>query len=178
MTQEPTQRDVQLIVLVSRYATPFAVLLVLLGLFLASPSRTTQLWSMALMVFGFGFNLFAVWAIKRNPRTAGALKTARMLVNLGVNLLLVYLLGPFWPPMWLLLALTPIATAIYEGPKQTLLASLGASAAILGIQLLHGGTSPLQWGQVAAYAAFIVLMCLLINELTQASYPHHPQDRG
>jgi uncharacterized membrane protein len=130
-----------------------------------------------LLAFSIFFNVIAVAAIQKLVETSSALKKMRMLINLAVNVLLVYLLGPFWPPMWLLLALTPIATAIYEGPAQTLLSSAGIAALIVGIHILRGGGSPHEWGQVLSYAAFIILMSLLINELTQASYPNHPQDR-
>jgi hypothetical protein len=176
-TPTTPNRDVRLVVLVNRYATPFAILLVVMAIVLSSPVGMVRNWSIGLLVFSIFFNVIAVAAIQRLAETSAAVKKMRMLINLAVNVMLVYLLGPFWPPMWLLLALTPIATAIYEGPTQTLLSSAGIGALIVAIHVLRGGGSPHEWGQVLSYAAFIVLMSLLINELTQASYPNHPQDR-
>ena len=174
-TPSSTGRDVRLVSLVNRYATPFAILLVVLGIILSSPAKTARDISIALLLFSIAFNVGAVKIIRRMGETMPWIKKLRMLVNLAVNVVMVYELGPFWPPMWLLLVLTPIATAIYEGPIQTLLASTGTSALLIGIYLLRGGVSPHEWGQTISYAAFIILLSLLINELTQASYPHHPQ---
>lgn len=176
-TTQPAARDVRLVMLVNRYATPFAILLVVLGLVLAAPAKTARDVSIALLLFSICFNVFAVGVIRKMAETLPWIKKLRMLINLAVNVVLVYELGPFWQPMWLLLALTPIATAIYEGPTQTLMVSSGTSALIIGVHLLRGGSSPHEWGQTLSYAAFIVLLSLLINELTQASYPNHPQDR-
>jgi hypothetical protein len=171
-------RDVRLIVLVNRYATPFAILLVVMAIVLSSPVGMVRNWSMGLLLFSIFFNVTAVTAIKKLGRTSSTVKNARMMINLAVNIAIVYLLGPFWPPMWLLLALTPIATAIYGGPTRTLLSSSGIAALMVAIHVLRGGGSPHEWGQVFSYAAFTILLSLLINELTQASYPHHPQDRA
>lgn len=173
----PLSRDVRLVTLVSRYATPFAILVVLLGIVLSSPLGSVRNLSIGLLLFSIAFNMVAVRIIHRLSDASPWIKRLRMMVNLSVNVLLVYLLGPYWPPMWLLLALTPIATAIYEGPSQTLLSSSGVAGLILGIHVLRGGNSPHEWGQTLSYAAFIILLSLLINELTQASYPHHPQDQ-
>lgn len=177
-TSTQSNRDVRLVVLVNRYATPFAFLLVASGIILASPEITARNIGIGLLFFSIFFNVVAVGAIRKLAETMPWIKKLRMLINLAVNVVLVYKLGPFWPPMWLLLALTPIATAIYEGPTQTLLVSSGTSALIIGIHLLRGGGSPHEWGQTMSYAAFIILLSLLINELTQASYPNHPQDRA
>jgi hypothetical protein len=182
MTTSPqaAPRDVRLVMLVNRYATPFAILLVVLGLVLASPAKTARDVSIALLLFSICFNVLAVGAIRKLAETMPSIKKLRMLINVAINVVLVYELGPFWQPMWLLLALTPIATAIYEGPTQTLLVSSGTSGLIIAIHLLRSGGdggSPLEWGQTLSYAAFIILLSLLINELTQASYPNHPQDK-
>jgi hypothetical protein len=174
---QPSPRDFRLVVLVNRYATPFAILLVVLGIVLSSPQGSVRNMSIALLAFSIFFNVMAVGVIRSLSESMPWIKKARLLINLAVNFILVYILGPFWPPMWLLLALTPIATAIYEGPAQTLLTSAGTSALIVIIHLIRGGNTPHQWGETISYAAFIILMSMLINELTQASYPNHPQDR-
>jgi hypothetical protein len=179
MTSTPeNNRDLRLLVLVGRFATPFAIMLVSLGIIFSQPPVAQRNLSVMLLVFSVIFNLLGAGVIRRLSEGRPWVKKARMLVNLAVNVVLVHQLGPFWPPMWLLLALTPIATAIYEGPSQTLIVSAGTSALILGIHLLRGASTPYEWGQTLSYAVFIVLMSLLINELTQASYPHHPQDRA
>lgn len=171
------QHDVRMVVLVSRYATPFAILLVLMAIILAAPAGSVRNSSVALLAFSIVFNVAGVGVIRHLAEKAPWIKRARLWINLAVNIALVAILGPFWPPMWLLLALTPIATAIYEGPTQTLLSSAGTAVLIVVIYTLRGGGAPHEWGQVLSYASFIVLLSLLINELTQASYPNHPQDK-
>jgi len=178
MNPSTSDRNVRLVVLVNRYATPFAIGLVTMAIVFSTNRGTLRNESIGLLLFSILFNIASVGLIRRLAETRPWLKKARMLINLAVNIALVYLLGPYWPPMWLLLALTPIATAIYEGPTQTLLASSGIAVLIVAIQLFRGGGSPHEWGQVLSYAVFIVLMSMLINELTQASYPNHPQDRN
>ena len=171
-----SKRDVRLVVLVNRYATPFAIGLVTMAIVFSTNKGTLRNESIGLLLFSILFNIVTVGLIRRLAETKPWIKKARMLTNLAVNIALVYLLGPFWPPMWLLLALTPIATALYGGPVQTLLASSGIAVLIVTIHLLRGGGAPHEWGQVLSYAAFIVLVSMLINELTQASYPNNPQD--
>jgi hypothetical protein len=158
---------VQRVVLVNRYATPFAALLVLLAIFLPSPVRHVKYISLLLVSFSVLFNQITIAYIKSRPDIMPRLKNLRMYTNLGVNVVLVYHLGPYWPPIWLLLALTPIATAIYASPKQSLITSLMIASLIMATRVLQGGNSLVAWGQTLTCAAFVVFLSLLLNELAQ-----------
>jgi hypothetical protein len=174
---DPVSRDVRLVVLVNRYATPFALLLVIMGIALSQPMGHTRGISIGLLLFSVIFNFAAVPVIRKHSAQKPWLPKMRMAINLAVNVVLVYFLGGYWPPMWLLLALTPIATAIYENRMKTLWAGLGTSFLIVLIHLSRGLTGPYEWGQTLSYSTFIILLSLLVNELTQASFPRHPQEK-
>ena len=159
-------RDVRNVLLVNKYATPLAVILVGLGLVFSQPVGTVKAVSAGLLVFGILFNLLAVPAIARFGGEMPWLPKTRMLVNIVVNVVLVYYLGAYWPSIWMLLALTPIATAIYAGRGKTLFMACSVSLALAGIQVLRGANSgPSDWGELLGRIAFIVLLSLMINEL-------------
>ena len=158
-------------VLVTSYATPFAVVLVAAGIVLSQPSSPYREISIGLLLFSIVFNIAAVRWIERHQAASLWLIRLRLALNLAVNIGLVYMLGGFWPPIWLLLALTPIATAIYDTKAKTLLVSLAVAAVLLAIHALRGPYSPLEWGAECADALFIVLMSLLVNGLSRLPKP-------
>lgn len=156
---------VERVVLVNRYSTPFAILLVTMGIVLTNPVGWARDVSIALLLGGIAMNIAAVAWLKRAPESSGWLVPGRMTANVLINVALVYVLGAFWEPIWLLLALTPLAGAIYADKLKTLTAALGVSAALVFIAALRGTASPLEWGETAAQAAFIVFVSLMVNEL-------------
>ena len=82
-------------------------------------------------------------------------------------LLLVYLLGTFWGPMWLLFVLTPVATALYASGLRTFVTAAVSSAALLGIYWSRGLEGPVGWGQASLHAAFIVFISLFVNSIAR-----------
>lgn len=162
-------RQIEMVMMVNKYATPLAILLVGLALVFTQPVGAVKTVSAAMLVFGVVFNLLAVPAIRRFGGELSWLPRFRMLVNIGVNVVLVYFLGGYWTSIWLLLALTPIATAIYDGRGKTFLSAAGVSAALVAIQIFRGPSSPAEWGELIGHVAFIVLVSLLINELAVLS---------
>jgi hypothetical protein len=167
MSMNPAEQDrqIRMVMMVNKYATPLAILLVGLGLVFTQPVGAVKAVSAGLLVFGVLFNLLAVPAIRRLGSEMPWLPRLRMLVNIGVNIILVYFLGGYWTPIWMLLALTPIATAIYDSRRNTLLSAVAVSAALIGVQALRGTGSPAEWGELIGQVAFILLVSLLINEL-------------
>lgn len=154
--------------LVSRYATPLAVLLVTLGVVISQPVSPVKELSIGLLLFGLVFNYAAVPVLAR-MKDASCCVHVRLFINLGVNALIVYFLGGYWKPAWLLLALTPLATAVYDSWNKTLLTSLGVGALLLLIQATRKLGSPLEWAEQGANVLFIVLVSLLVNELAHHS---------
>lgn len=156
---------VRLVELVNRYSTPFAILLVAMGIILSNPIGWARNLSITLLLAGVLLNIAVVAWLRRRPDSTPWLVPARMTANVLINISLVYVLGRFWPPLWLLLALTPLASAIYSDRRRTLVAATGVSAALAGVAWLHGASSPIEWGTAAAQAAFIVLVSLMVNDL-------------
>lgn len=169
MTLSETEHKIKMVNLVNRYATPLAIILVALGLFLSQPTMPVRNIIVCLLLFSIVFNLVTVKIIKRGDGT-GFIKL-RMFINFAVNVALVYYLGGYWLPIWLLLALTPLATAIYDTRSKTLFVSIGISAILLIIQSTRRPNDLIDWGQQLAYASFIILVSLMINELSTLTKP-------
>lgn len=167
MNSSEMPHEMKLVALVNRYATPLAVILVAMGIVLSQPLPAVRNMSVALLAFGIVFNLGFVYALERLGEYKSGLVKMRLAINLAVNVILVYLLGGYWQPIWLLLALTPMATAIYESKTKTLFVSAGVSAILLAIFATRGMNAPLDWGQQLAHAAFIILVSLMMNGLSQ-----------
>lgn len=150
--------------LVSRYATPFAIVLVAMGLLFSQPRGDVWRACLYLLASGIGLNLMMHAYFKKGFATPALIWT-RLAMNVVINSLLVYFLGNYWGPTWLLLALTPIATAIYGTRESTLKWAIGIAALLLAIHYVRGGGGPLYWGEQAANALFIVFVSLLINAM-------------
>lgn len=160
-------REVEMAVIVNRYATPLAILLVVLGIALSSPRSPLKEISIGLLIFSLAFNFLAIGLIRAN-RLPGLLE-ARLAINFIVNIVLVYILGAFWTPIWLLLPLTSIAVAVYGSRRAAFGASFCVSVVLLIIQAAHGPIALVEWGQTIAHGAFTILISLLVNELAQLS---------
>ncbi|MBI5630224.1 MAG: hypothetical protein HY921_05005 [Elusimicrobia bacterium] len=167
-----SQKKVQMAVLVGRYSTPLAIILVGLGLFLSQPVGLVRVICVCLLVFGLVFNLFLMRVIQGLSQGAQGLIEFRLWVNLAVNSVMVYFLGIYWSSIWLLLALTPFAIGIYDTRERTLKVSIGVALLLLAIHALRPTSSqaPLEWGIQLAQGAFVILTSLMINELSQLAH--------
>ena len=168
---ENTRKDIEVesavpnrAMVVNRYAMPFAVLTVCLGVALGSPVGIAGRVSIGLLIFSALFNLLSP-SILHSTTHRSAFVNLRMAVNLGCNCTIVWLLGAVWTPCWLLLALTPLATAIYGSRARTLTMACGVSAFVLFRYLMQSSLSPLDLGEQLTYCAFVVLGSLMINEV-------------
>lgn len=169
MTQQEIPQDVRKVMLVSKYATPLAVILVSVGIFVSQPIDAVRNRSIGLLVLGILFNMIYIQAIKGKSSVSSGMTLLRRMVNLGINTAQVYVLGTFFSPIWFLLALTPIATAIYDTRRKTILISGIVCGLLLAIQATRPHNTPIDWGQQVAFSAFIILLSLMINELSNQS---------
>ena len=159
--------EAKLAVLVNKYSTPFAILLISLGIIVSQPQGIIKIVSVGLLFLGIIVNMTTLSFLKRNTGVGPWFLEFRLGTNLGINIVIVYLLGAYWPPIWLLLALTPLATAIYSTRARTLRVAVGVSLLLLAIHATRHIQSPMEWGQQIAYAAFILLLSPMINELAR-----------
>ena len=160
----------ELISLVGVFATPFAILLTVAGIVVADV-RGPALWICAgLMVFSAFMNyLFPRLLANPTMERRGVGVQLRLILNVALNSVLVYYLGDAFRPMWLVLALTPFATAIYASRLRTLSAAFAVSAALLTIHVLQGHGADVLLLERLAYVTFMVLISLMIN--SAAVYP-------
>lgn len=160
------------VMLVGAYATPLAFILGTLGIFLATIPEKEQLVCAGVLGFTVFYNVVFPFFFKNlSQDLRGVNVHIRLYLNLAVNSVLVYFLGDSFHPIWLILALTPIASAIYGSRRNTLIKAAVVSAILLGIQAARPDRTSLAWGEQAAHISFIVLISLLVNRLASLASP-------
>ena len=113
MTSSESFHKQNLISLIGGYATPLAVGLVGTGLILAPLDPKPVRIGTTLMLFSLVFNVAAVpLASRMTDRSRGLFAKLRATLNLWINIVMVAILGPVWPPIWLLFMLPAVATAV------------------------------------------------------------------
>src|SRR5438132_646580 len=116
----PLPLKAEYIRIVDRFFTPFALSLVISSLFLGFAEPKAKWTAIGLVVFLSLFNEISAYLAKKKIDWAVPVGNTRIVTNFVANVLLVYLLGTFWGPMWLLFVLTPVATALYASWTRTL----------------------------------------------------------
>jgi hypothetical protein len=155
--------------LVGRYATPLAAILAGTGLALAPLDAAPRKIAVFLFVFGLLFNFcFVPLSEHMSDQSRSLLAKSRATVNLWINVILVLLMGRVWHPIWLLLTLSSVGTAIYGTRQRTLITVTFLSFLLVLVNVVQGLTTPMAWGLVLSKAAFIVFMGLMVNDLSHA----------
>lgn len=83
------------------------------------------------------------------------------------GLAVVVLSGEAFPPLWLLLMLTPIATAVYGHPREAWITAVVAALPLTTIQVFRPGSGRVDYVARAARGGFIVLLSFLINAVSR-----------
>jgi hypothetical protein len=149
-----------------------AILLIGAGLIFAPLDPTPRLIGASLLAFSLLLNVLFVPCVSRlGERARDRLAKSRATANLWINVVLIYLLGRVWSPIWLLLVLSSAATAIYGSRERTYVTASFLSGLVVLINLLHGLFTPQDWALVGVKAAFIFLSALMINDL---AHPRNP----
>ena len=154
--------------LVNRHFTPLAVLLVANGVILGRPPFPQRDIAFALLILGIIFNFFSNRWIDRSPLSAGWKLDIRIYFNIAVNVLLVYILQPYWEPAWLLLLLGPLASAMYGQCAKAMGTGFFNAGALLVLGWLRGFASPIEWARAMTYGMCILLLTLAVYGLSQA----------
>ena len=98
--------------MLSRYFTPFALILILSAVHFGEPERRTTKIAIAILAA----DVFVNWWIAKNQyrwiRWAGRFRQMQVWLNLFWAAPLFYFLYPYWGPMWLLFVLAPTAAAL------------------------------------------------------------------
>jgi PAS domain S-box-containing protein len=163
----PLPLKAEYIRIVDRFFTPFALSLVVSSLFLGFAETRVKWIAVGLVVFLGIFNEISAYIAKKKLDWAVPVGNTRIITNFVANVLLVYMLGTFWGPMWLLFVLTPVATALYASWTQTLVTAAVSSGALLAIYWSRGLEGPVGWGQASLHASFIVFISLFVNSIAR-----------
>jgi len=163
----PLPLKAEFIQVVDRFFTPFALSLVVAALFLGYAETSIKRLAIGLVVALGLFNEISAYLSKRHPDWASKMGATRIVTNFAANVYLVYLLGTFWGPMWLLFVLTPVATALYADWKKTFTTSVISAGALLAIYWSRGLEGSIGWGQASIHAAFIVFISLFVNSIAR-----------
>jgi hypothetical protein len=142
MSAQPPQ-SVNAAAALTRYGTPLAITLIVQGLYVAVPAGSLRKLCVGLVLTCVFFNIGMLYFIMRLDTYRHMIIRVRVVFNLIFNVLLVYLLGGYWPPIWLLLSLTPIATAIYGTLVETIVAAVGTCVLFLAIYVAQINTGSL-----------------------------------
>lgn len=155
--------------MLSRYFTPFALVLILLAVHFGEPESSTTRIAIAILVA----DVVANWWIGKNQyrwvRWAGRFRRIQVWLNLVWAVPLFYLLYPYWGPMWLLFVLAPTAAALTASRLETVLCALSAAASMIGIIYWRQPLEGPFLGMVLSHAAFIVIFSLFVHSLAQTA---------
>ncbi len=163
----PLPLQAEFIRLVDRFFTPFAATLVLAAMVLGYAEASTKRVALGLLIVQVIFNEVSVYLARRNAEWTRRIGTIRLVSNFLANIVLVYLLGTFWGPMWLLFVLTPVATALHADWRKTVITAVVSAGALLGIYAARGLEGSVGWGQASLHAAFIVFISLFVNSIAR-----------
>jgi PAS domain S-box-containing protein len=163
----PLPLQAQFIRMVDRFFTPFASILVLAAAWMGFAETWTKHVSIALLLSLFIFNEVSVAMARKHNEWAKKIGYTRIITNFLANVALVYMLGTFWGPMWLLFVLTPVATALYADWKNTAITAAISAGALLGIYYSRGLEGAIGWGQAGLHAAFIVFISMFVNSIAR-----------
>lgn len=163
----PLPLQTEFVRVIDRFFTPFAAAMVLAAIGLGYAEKWIQnlsLWIVAGLVL---FNQVTLVYARKRQDWAVRISYLRQAGNFLANIVLVYLLGTFWGPMWLLFVLTPVATALHASWKSTAAVAMGSAGTLLGIYAVRGLSGPVGWGQAALHASFIVFLSLFVNAIAR-----------
>jgi len=155
--------------MLSRYFTPFALVLILLAVHYSEPEPHVTKLALAILVADLVIN----WWIGKNQYRwvgwAGRFRQMQVWFNLIWAIPLFYLLYPYWGPMWLLFVLAPTAAALTTSKLETILCSLAAAGSMIGIMRWAQPLEGPALGMVLSHAAFIIIFSLFIHSLAQTA---------
>lgn len=155
--------------MLSRYFTPFALVLILLAVQFGEAEPAVTKIAIAILVADVLVN----WWIGKNQYRwvgwAGRFRQMQVWFNLVWAVPLFYLLYPYWGPMWLLFVLAPTAAALTTSKLETVLCSLAAAGSMIGIIRWRQPLEGPALGMVLSHAVFIVIFALFVHSLAQTA---------
>ena len=160
--------------LLNLYFTPFATSLVLVAIYFSEPDTLTKYWSFGILGLSLVVNH---WFSKNTYRFIGwaqQLKLVQVWLTFLWSAALSYLLMPYWAPMWLLLIMPPVTSAMYQSKLKTLATGLICGASLLGLYYLRQRSVGLPlgeqfWAMAFVQAAFIPVLGVFVHALAETA---------
>ncbi len=155
--------------MLSRYFTPFALVLILSAVHFSEPEPHITKIAVAILLADVLLN----WWIGKNQYRwvgwAGRFRQMQVWLNFVWAVPLFYLLYPYWAPMWLLFVLAPTAAALTTSKLETVLCSLCAAGAMIVVIWSRQPLEGPYLGMALSHAAFIVIFSLFVHSLAQTA---------
>ncbi len=160
--------------LLNLYFTPFAAVLVVMAVYFSDPEPAVRWTAFGVLGMSLAVNHWLSKNTYRFVGWTGRLKAVQVWLTYLWSVLLFYLLMPYWAPMWLLLTMPPVTSAMYQTRLQTLGTGCVSGATILLIYWLRSKATglplgPQLWGQAFIHAAFIPVLALFVHSLAQTA---------
>lgn len=161
----PIPVNVRFIALTNFFFMPFMAAMVFSALVWGLSENWEKGLSVSVMAGLIAFNIVVARRTKMAGERAPRIASFHAPVNFLVSGLLFYLLGTLWGPMWLLFALTPLATGIYASWRTTFVVAVISAVFLLGIYEQRGLSGGVGWAQAFVHALFIVMISMFVNAL-------------
>lgn len=160
--------------LLNIYFTPFAAALVLVAIYFSEPEKAVAYWSFGILALSLGVNQWFSKNTYRFYNWAKQLKVIQVWLTFLWSAALVYLLMPYWAPMWLLLTLPPVTAALYQDKLKTLGTGIVCGATLLGLYYLRQQAEGLSlgsqfWAMAFVHASFIPVLGVFVHALAETA---------
>lgn len=158
--------------LMTYYLNPCTLLLVIMGILFASEPPEITYMALILAIITTIFNFMTLAYALKKPNTFKSVQLVRVIFNYLVNVLLVFILYPYWQPIWLILLLTLMGISAITSRANTLANAVFMSIMLLWVlyqrDLLHGAAL----GQGLTYVILFFLASLFINHIVAINCQH------
>jgi len=151
--------------LFTSYLTPFAIMLVLMGIFFGKINSFLSIIIISLLTVTTFFNVGTLFYVKKYPKKIYSIQKLRLGLNYISNIAFVYMMTPFWSPIWLLFLLTMIPLSLIESRQNTLLHTSIMSLVLLVVYFAHDMLQGIYLGEFIVYVVFLNMISVFVNQL-------------
>ena len=155
--------------MLNRYFTPFALILILSAIYYSEPEPQDAKMSLGILGLSILVNWWLAAHAYRYIRWAGLMKSLQVIMNFLWSVPLVYLLVPYWAPMWLLFVMPPVTAALTLSRAATTVSAGTCAATLLAVYSLRNPLEGPALGMACVHAAFIVIFALFVHALAQTA---------
>ena len=119
------------------------------------------------MIGSILFNTVSAVYVVDHPSSWRRVGYLRVGVNFAFNAITYVLLHQYWPVVWVLFALGPIAMAFYGDVSETFLVLAGVAAVMMGCLAFERHHDARIWGERGLELFFILLISLFLIRVAQ-----------